>query len=131
MHGGRGNLNNMNWTSVLIVVAILALLLLLKRAGQISHKAAAEHLKHGAMVIEVGTAAEYTAGHLPKAINMPLSEVEALVARKVKDKNSVLLLHCQSGTRSSIAKRKLVSMGYANSFNLGSYNRAAQIVSGR
>ena len=121
----------MNWTSVLIVVAILALFYLLKRAGQISHKAAAEHLKHGAMVIDVRTAAEYTAGHLPKAINMPLSEVEALVARKVKDKNSVLLLHCQSGSRSGIAKRRLVAMGYTNTFNLGSYNRAAQIVSGR
>jgi len=121
----------MNWTSVLIVVAIMALFFLLKRAGQISHKAAAEYLKHGATVIDVRTAAEYTAGHLPKAVNMPLSEVEALVARKIKDKNSVLLLHCQSGTRSGIAKRKLVSLGYTNTFNLGSYHRAAQIVSGR
>ena len=121
----------MNWTSVLIVVAVLVVFYLLKRAGQISHKAAAEHLKHGAMVIDVRTAAEYTAGHLPNAINMPLSEVEALVARKVKDKNRVLLLHCQSGSRSGVAKRRLIAMGYTNTFNLGSYNRAAQIVSGR
>ncbi len=121
----------MNWTSVLIVVAVLVVFYLLKRAGQISHKAAAEHLKHGAMVIDVRTAAEYTAGHLPKAVNMPLSEIEALVARKVADKNRVLLLHCQSGSRSGIAKRKLVSMGYTQTFNLGSYHRAAQIVNSR
>ncbi|MDE3186024.1 MAG: rhodanese-like domain-containing protein [Acidobacteriota bacterium] len=121
----------MNWTSVVIVVALLVLFFLLKRAGQISRKAAAEHLKHGAMVIDVRTAAEYTAGHLPKAINMPLSEIEALVPRKVQDKNRVLLLHCQSGSRSGVAKRRLVAMGYTNTFNLGSYNRATQIVSGR
>ncbi len=121
----------MNWTSIVLVVAVVVLFYLWKRAGQISHKAAIEHLKQGAMVIDVRTAAEYMAGHLPNAVNMPLSEVEALVARKVKDKSRVLLLHCQSGMRSSVARRKLVAMGYTQTFNLGSYNRAAQIVSGK
>lgn len=121
----------MNWKSVAIFAAILLLLYVWKRIGQISHKAAIEHLKNGAMVIDVRTAAEYTAGHLPHAINMPLSEVEALVARKVKDKSRVLLLHCQSGTRSSMARRRLVAMGYTQTFNLGSYNRAAQIINGK
>ncbi len=121
----------MNWTSILIFAVLVVLFVLWKRAGQISRKAAAEHLKHGAMVIDVRTAAEYTAGHLPNAVNMPLSEVEALVARKVKDKNRILLLHCQSGMRSGVARRKLIAMGYAQTFNLGSYGRAAQIIKGR
>jgi hypothetical protein len=33
--------------------------------------------------------------------------------------------------RSSVAKKKLQGLGYANAFNLGSYGRAAQIVSGK
>jgi rhodanese-related sulfurtransferase len=49
----------------------------------------------------------------------------------VKDKNQVLLLHCHSGSRSGEARRKLKAMGYTQSFNLGSYERAAEILSGR
>jgi len=118
----------MNWTTVLIVVAVLALLLLLKRAGLVSSGDAMAHLTKGAMVIDVRTAAEFSAGHLPRAINIPLSEVKELTPRRVQDKDQVLLLHCQSGARSASAKKILVAMGYTNVFNLGSYQRAARIV---
>ncbi len=121
----------MTWTSVLIVVALLAILLLLKSGGQISTRDAREYLRSGAMVIDVRSAGEFTAGHLPKAINIPLSEIETVIARKVKDKNQVLLLHCRSGARSGEARRKLRDLGYTHSFNLGSYGRAAEILSGR
>jgi len=115
----------------LIAVAVVAAFLLLKRKGQISTRAGAEYLKQGAVLIDVRSAGEFTAGHLPKAVNIPLSEIETVIGRKVRDKNQVLLLHCQAGGRSSEAQRKLKALGYANAFNLGSYGRAAQIVSGR
>jgi phage shock protein E len=118
----------MTWTSLLIAIAVLAILLLLKRAGRISSKAAAEHLRNGAVVIDVRSAGEFTAGHLPNSVNIPLSEIETVIARKVQGKEQVLLLHCQTGARSGEAKRKLHALGYANAFNLGSYTRAAQIV---
>jgi rhodanese-related sulfurtransferase len=47
------------------------------------------------------------------------------------DKSRVILLHCQSGMRSGLAKRKLNRLGYSKAYNLGSYDRAAQIVSGK
>jgi phage shock protein E len=75
-------------------VALLAILLLLKNGGQISTRDARDYLRTGAVVIDVRSAGEFTAGHLAKAINIPLSEIEAVIARKVKDKNQVLLLHC-------------------------------------
>ena len=121
----------MTLTSLSVVAAVLAILLLLKRNGQISPKIAGEYLRNGAVLIDVRSAGEFTAGHLPKAVNIPLSEIEAVIGRKVKDKNQVLLLHCQGGGRSGEARRKLKALGYANAFNLGSYERAAQIVSGR
>jgi phage shock protein E len=83
------------------------------------------------MVIDVRTAAEFSAGHLPRAINIPLSEVKELTPRRVKDKDRVLLLHCQSGARSASAKKILTAMGYTHAFNLGSYERAARIVGTR
>ena len=49
----------------------------------------------------------------------------------VKDKNKVLLLHCTTGIRSNLAKKRLIALGYKNAFNLGSYDRAEKIVSGR
>lgn len=115
----------------MIAIAVLSLLLVLKRSGQVPAKTAVEYLRNGAMVIDVRSAGEFTARHLPRAVNIPLSEIEAVIGRKVKDKGQVLLLHCQSGARSGEARRRLRALGYAKTFNLGSYNRAAQIVTGR
>jgi phage shock protein E len=121
----------MNWTTVVIVVAVLALFYLLKRSGQISLKDAAEYLKNGALVIDVRTPAEFASRHLANAINLPLDDLEAALPRRVRDKNQVLLLHCESGMRSGVAKKRALAMGYPNAFNLGSYGRAAQIVGSR
>lgn len=82
-------------------------------------------------MIDVRSAGEFTAGHLPKAINIPLSEIETVIARKVNGKDQVLLLHCKSGSRSAEAIRRLKAIGYENAYNLGSYGRAAQIVGTR
>jgi rhodanese-related sulfurtransferase len=82
------------------------------------------------LVIDVRSAGEYSSGHLPRAINLPLDDIEVSLPRRVRDKNQALLLHCQSGMRSGVAKKKLKALGYANAFNLGSYGRAAQIVDG-
>jgi phage shock protein E len=110
---------------------VAAAFLLLRRGMQVPKKAAAAYLRNGAVVIDVRSAGEFTAGHLARAINIPLSEIESVTARKFTDKNQVLLLHCQNGKRSSEATRKLKELGYTNAYNLGSYDRAAQIVSGR
>ena len=121
----------MNWTSILIVFAVLILLFFLRRAGQISITDAQAHLKGGALVIDVRTPAEFGSGHLQGAINLPVDDIETTLPRRVPDKDRVLLLHCQSGMRSSAARKKLKGLGYANSFNLGSYARDAQIVNGK
>jgi phage shock protein E len=121
----------MNWTTILVAFAVLAILFFLKRPGQISSKDAQAHLKSGALVIDVRTPAEFSSGHLPSAINLPLDGIEASLPRRVQDKRQVLLLHCQSGMRSGAAVKKLQGLGYANAYNLGSYVRAEQIVGGK
>ncbi|MHB8392141.1 MAG: rhodanese-like domain-containing protein [Acidobacteriaceae bacterium] len=121
----------MHWATALIVLAVVAVVYLLKRSGQISHKDARAHLENGALVIDVRTSAEFNSGHLPNAINLPLQEIETVLPRRVKDKTQLLLLHCQSGMRSGMAKKKLKSLGYVNAFNLGSYDRAARTVNHR
>jgi phage shock protein E len=121
----------MNWITILILAALLAAVILLRRSGLVSAAEAAAHLKKGAMVIDVRTSGEFASGHLPNAVNLPLGEIETALPRRVKDKTQVLLLHCQAGGRSAEATKKLIALGYLNAFNLGSYGRAAQIVKGK
>jgi phage shock protein E len=121
----------MNWIAICVILAVFLAFFLLKRAGQISSEKALAYLKSGALVIDVRTPAEFSSGHLPNAINLPLDEIETALPRRVRDKSQVLLLHCQSGMRSGVAKKKLNALGYSNVFNLGSYGRAAEIVSKR
>jgi phage shock protein E len=118
----------MNWLVPLFFAALVAVVLVMKNAGQVSAKDAVTHLKNGALVIDVRSPGEFNSGHLPKAINIPLDEIESALPKRVQDKNQVLLLHCASGMRSGMAKNKLQRMGYLNAFNLGSYGRAADIL---
>ena len=104
---------------------------MMKQSGQISAKDALDKLRNGALVIDVRSAGEFSSGHLAKAINIPLDEIETALPNRVKDKNQVLLLHCASGMRSGMAKTKLIGMGFTNAFNLGSYGRAEKIVNGK
>lgn len=121
----------MNSTALLIAAAILIVFLIVRNSGLISVKDARAHLKKGALVIDVRSAGEFVAGHLPVAVNLPANEIETSWNRRISDKNQVLLLHCQSGVRSSAAKKKLIALGCPNAFNMGSYGRAARIVGGK
>lgn len=118
----------MDWVLV-TVVAIFALgYIFLRRSGQISAQEAEAWLKNGALVVDVRTLAEFNARHLPGAINIPLDQIESAFPRRVTDKDQRILLHCQAGTRSAVAKRKLIALGYTNARNLGSLSRAARLI---
>ena len=117
----------MNWTTTLVIAAVVAVIFMLKKVGQISINDARAYLENGALVIDVRSPGEFNSGHLPNAINIPLEEIETALPHRVKDKNPILLLHCQSGMRSGMAKTKLKNLGYANVFNLGSLARARKI----
>lgn len=118
----------MNWTTLLVIAAVVAVFFMIKQSGQISAKDALERLKSGARVIDVRSPGEFSSGHLDLAINIPLDEIETELPKRVNDKNQVLLLHCASGMRSGMAKSKLQGLGYTNAFNLGSYGRAESIL---
>lgn len=118
----------MVWKIVLVVAAFVLLKMLFNRTTQMSVADARAKLKEGALLIDVRTAGEFASRHLPGAINLALDDLDAKLLRRVKDKNQVLLLHCQSGMRSGVAMKKAKALGYANVFNIGSYSRAEKIV---
>lgn len=118
----------MNWSTILIIAVLIAVVVLLKKSGEVAPADVSEQLQHGALVIDVRSPDEFNAGHLATAINLPLDEFDTALPRRVPDKNQVLLLHCQSGVRSAMAKTKAKALGYPNVSNLGSYARARQLV---
>ena len=119
------------WIPFAVLLALTAGYMYMKRSGLISANEAAEHLQNGAVVIDVRSANEFESGHLLQAYNFPLDRIEMTVPGAVRDKSKVLLLHCSTGVRSNIAKKKLEGLGYKNVFNLGSYERAGKILLGR
>ena len=119
----------MKWTLLLIAVAFFVLVVKLMASSTIPAATAREHLKKGALLVDVRTVAEYNAKRLTNAINIPLDQVGEALPRRVPDKTQVILLHCQSGQRSGAAEQKLRALGYTNVFNLGSYRQAEKVVS--
>src|SRR5574340_1407864 len=115
----------------LILAGVVAAFLLFKRLTLISPGAAHQWLQQGALVIDVRSADEFQAGHLPGALSVPLDQLRQQVDRRALDKDQPLLLHCLSGTRSGLAKTMLRDLGYRNVFNLGSLGRARRILSGQ
>ena len=120
----------MNWIGLLVLIAVICLLML-RRGGQVSVGAAREMLKKGALVVDVRTIEEFSRGHLPEAINLPLVHFAEMLPQQIPDHDQAILLYCQTGRRSGTARKKARALGYLRSFNMGSYSRAAQIVSGR
>lgn len=123
-------------SSTLWVIYIVALVLVLgfmkmRRSGQVPIKDAQDYMKRGALVIDVRTPGEFNSGHLSQAYNMPVDELEGLVANKIKDKDRLILLHCQTGLRSKKAKDRLEKLGYSKVFDMGSYERAFKVVTGK
>ena len=109
----------MDWTTLLIIIVAIVGVILWKRMSLISIGMARKHLREGAIVLDVRSADEFKADHLPNSINIPLGEVNR-VPDRVNNKNTVLLLHCLSGARSGMAVGKIKAMGYSQVFNMGS-----------
>lgn len=122
--------NLMHYAPWLLLAAALAVGLFLRHAGRVSVQAAAGYLQQGAPLIDVRSLAEFNQGHVEQALNLPLDELTTAVSRRWPDQQQVLILHCASGVRSGIARRKLQRLGYVHAFNLGSW-REAQALAAR
>ena len=77
--------------------------------------------KSGAWLIDVREADEYSAGHIPGSINLPVSTI-GTAELPFTDKEAELYVYCLMGTRSARAVRALRSRGYTNVRNIGGIN---------
>ncbi len=69
----------------------------------------------GAVLLDVREADEFRCGHIPGAVNAPLSVLEQVTLPKDKP----LYIYCLRGTRSRQAVSRLARMGYQNARSIG------------
>ena len=71
------------------------------------------------VVVDVSEPAEFAAGHVGGAKNVPLGELEAKLPAVVKNKTLPLILVCASGARSGRAVPIAKKLGYEQAQSLG------------
>lgn len=112
----------------LTVVILAAALMLLAACGQTTEKEqeaaymniTAEEAKalmdseEGYVILDVRTQAEYDEGHIPGAVVIPDTEIEARAEEELPDKDQLILVYCRSGRRSKNAAGILAELGYTN-----------------
>lgn len=70
--------------------------------------------EEGCIILDVRTREEYDQGHIPGAILIPNTEIEAKAADLLPDKEQLILVYCRSGRRSKLAAQSLADLGYTN-----------------
>lgn len=76
----------------------------------------------GAVLLDVRDRAEYSAGHIPGAVNVPEKEISS-VASVIPDLNTPVFVYCLSGARSWNAEKIMKDLGYKNVKNIGGISK--------
>ena len=87
----------------------------------INEAEARELIELGAQLVDVRNPHEYRHSPVPGSVNIPLPVIQQ--ALKQLDKEAPVLLYCNSGQRSGVAKRLLDTKGFSMVHNLGSYTK--------
>ncbi len=74
--------------------------------------------REDAHILDVREAAEYAAGHLPEAKNIPTSALAERIGELDKFKDKPIIVCCASGMRSNKACGELKKQGFEKLYNL-------------
>ena len=74
--------------------------------------------RQNALVIDVRTPAEFAAGHIADAINVPADKIAERATELEKYKGRPVIVTCQSGARSASGCSALRKLGFEQLFNL-------------
>ncbi len=77
-------------------------------------------LAQGGQIIDVRTKEEFNSSNKKGSINIPLDSLQDKL--KKIDRTKPIIVCCESGSRSALAKRILISKGFENVHNAGRWN---------
>lgn len=117
--------------SIMKYISGLAIIFLLTLSSAFSQtklngESFSERLKNtpNAQLVDVRTAEEYGAGHLPNARNVDFRKNDFLQQMESLDKNEPVMIYCLGGGRSAEAAKLLVAQGFKEVYDLeGGYMR--------
>lgn len=109
---------------ILAVLAILVVAVLYMKltAIRVSSSDARALVENGALLVDVRSEGEYADGGIEGSINIPIQELASRMD-ELGDRNREIVVYCQSGGRSAMAKRLLESNGFSKVHDLGSIDR--------
>lgn len=83
----------------------------------------------GGIIIDIRTPVEYNAGHIDGAVNIPYTEIEKVIPEKYSDKNTLINIYDDNGSKAKLAKTTLSKLGYIKVSNLKSMEHAKKVLS--
>ena len=106
-------------TFILFLTTLLSAYACADYASEMDQQTALNKINAGAItVIDVRSAEEFNAGHVPGALNIPHTEVEARLTEIIGLKNKPVLIYCRSGRRAGIAEETLSVNGFSDLHHL-------------
>ena len=113
------------------IISLLVCVLLLTACEGNSYQSidsnkAMELIEDNAVVIDVRTGQEFASGYIDGAINIPVDNIDSIDYDKDSGTYSytftiddtLIIVYCASGMRSSNAAEALIDLGYTNVYNL-------------
>jgi rhodanese-related sulfurtransferase len=94
---------------------------LFTKSNTISAQEAHERIGQGGklVVLDVRTPAEFRQIRIPGAKLLPVDEIGSRAAAELPDKETPILIYCQSGIRAETAVKQLLRMGYTGVASFG------------
>jgi rhodanese-related sulfurtransferase len=84
-------------------------------------------LRHGAIIIDVRSAAEFDRGKIPGSINIPVDRID-ISSKRILEMDKPIIFCCNSGDRSRKAIQMMKERGLKEAFYGGDWERLLRIV---
>ena len=107
---------------ILLALIVIAILYLRFGAARISGDEARELVQKGALLVDVRSRAEFKGGHIDGAINIPIQELDGRLT-ELGNSSGEIVVYCESGGRSAVAKQLLERNGFEHVHDLGGIRR--------
>lgn len=118
----------MSWVGALVIViaVYLAANIVVRRWGLFSSSLSPDALREllarkDVVLVDLRSEPEYRSGHIPGAINIPQEHIASTPPEVSRE--TVVVLYCRSGPRSTTALRTLKRLGFSNVFDFGALRR--------